>query len=344
METRPVSSNRACQETGELVVLLRLNLNRKKVGLLEYEDNMLRKQPLSPRAFTLIELLVVIAIIGVLLSLLLPGVQKVREAANRTQCVNNLKQIGLACHNYHDSYYCLPPGYFATASYPETTPGWGWGAYLLPYLEQDNLYRKINLGQPLQQNALVIETVLKAYLCPSDQPPGEPFPITDGTFGVIASAAPSSYAASVGSDSSEADDPTGNGVFYRNSKTRFADISDGLSNTSIIGDRAWSQVKGTWAGAPNGGITRAGRGNAWPNATASASVLIQAHNNWINSTTDADGGLDDFSSNHPGGANLLFVDGSVHFLRSIITDGPERRAFWALGTRAGGEAIEGLDY
>jgi prepilin-type N-terminal cleavage/methylation domain-containing protein/prepilin-type processing-associated H-X9-DG protein len=302
------------------------------------------KQGVRRSGFTLIELLVVIAIIAALISLLLPAVQRVREAASKTQCVNNLKQIGLACHSYHDSYRCLPPGYRATASYPETTPGWGWGAYLLPYLEQDNLYRKIDFSQPLQQNDLVIGMVLKAYLCPSDQVPTGPFAITDATFGPVASAAPSSYAACVGSDSSEADDPTANGVFYRNSKTRFADIHDGLSNTSIIGDRAWSQVQGTWAGAPNGGITRAGVRNPWPNATASAPVLIQAHNNWINATADADGGLDDFSSNHPGGANLLFADGSVHFLRSITADGPERRAFWALGTRAGGEAIQGLDY
>jgi prepilin-type N-terminal cleavage/methylation domain-containing protein/prepilin-type processing-associated H-X9-DG protein len=308
------------------------------------EESMPRNQALCRGAFTLVELLVVIAIIGVLISLLLPAVQKVREAASKAQCVNNLKQIGLACHGYHDSYLSLPPGHLATTSYPETTPGWGWSAYLLPYLEQENLYRKINFSQPLQQNAFVIETVLKSYLCPSDQPPAEPFQISDSTFGLVSSAAPSSYAASVGSDGSEADDPTGNGVFYRNSKTRFADIHDGLSNTCMIGDRAWTQVKGIWAGAPNTGVTRAGPGNPWPNATASAPVLIQAHSNWINITTDADGGLDDFSSNHPGGANLLFADGSVHFLRSITADGPERRAFWALGTRSAGEVIEGLDY
>jgi prepilin-type N-terminal cleavage/methylation domain-containing protein/prepilin-type processing-associated H-X9-DG protein len=302
------------------------------------------RKPLSfHRAFTLVELLVVIAIIGVLISLLLPAVQKVREAANRTQCINNLKQIGLACHHYHDSSRSLPPGYSATAPYPDTTPGWGWSAYLLPYLEQENLYRRIDFGQPIEQNAAVVQ-IVKTFLCPSDQAPQEAFQITDSTFGLVTLAAPSSYAASVGNDDTEADDPRGNGVFYRNSKTRFADITDGLSNTTFIGDRAWSQVKGIWAGAPNHGVTRAGPRNSWPNATASAPVLVQAHNNWINSTGDADGGLDDFSSNHPGGANLLFGDGSVHFIRSITADGPERRSFWAFGTRAGGEVIGGLDY
>src|SRR3982074_2962133 len=96
------------------------------------------------RAFTLIELLVVIAIIATLIGLLLPAVQKVREAANRIRCANNLKQMGLACHNYHDANNILPPDYEATAVYPDTTPGWGWAAYLLPYLEQNNLHRQID--------------------------------------------------------------------------------------------------------------------------------------------------------------------------------------------------------
>ncbi len=296
-----------------------------------------------PSAFTLIELLVVIAILAVLIGLLLPAVQKVREAANRLRCANNLKQIGLACHGYHDAQGSFPPGYAASAAYPDTTPGWGWAAYLLPYLEQENLYRQIDFGQPLAKSSAV-GTMLPVFQCPSDLLPPGPFSITDATLAPVVTAAPSSYAASVGDDGAEADDPTGNGVFYRNSKTRLADITDGTSATVLLGDRAWAQTQGIWAGAPDGGVTRAGVQNPWPAATATAPVLTLVHNNWINIRTDADGGLDDFSSNHPGGVNLLFADGSVHFLRSITADGAERLAFWALGTRSGGEVIQGLDY
>ena len=112
----------------------------------------------------------------------------------------------------------------------------------------------------------------------------------------------------------------------------------------MIGDRAWADTQGTWAGVPSGAVTRAGPTNPWSTTIGSPQCLVLVHNNWINIKTDADGGLDDFSSYHTGGVNLLFADGSVHFLRGISADGPERRAFWALGTRAGGEVIQGLDY
>jgi prepilin-type N-terminal cleavage/methylation domain-containing protein/prepilin-type processing-associated H-X9-DG protein len=298
-------------------------------------------------AFTLIELLVVIAIIAILIGLLMPAVQKVRAAAARTQCINNLKQIGLACHSYHDVNQGLPPGYLATVSYSDgandTSPGWGWAAFLLPYLEQDNLYKQINLAQPIAGQA-AIQTVIKAYLCPADAPPSTPFALTSAGGGSIASAAPSSYAATCGPDASDVADPTGLGVFYRNSHVRLTDITDGTSQTVMIGDRAWADTQGIWAGAPSGAVTRPGPRNPWQSAIAPAPCLVLAHNNWLNIKTDADGGLDDFSSYHVGGVNLLFADGSVHFVRSITADGQDHRDFWAMGTRAGGEVISSLDY
>jgi prepilin-type N-terminal cleavage/methylation domain-containing protein/prepilin-type processing-associated H-X9-DG protein len=298
-------------------------------------------------AFTLIELLVVIGIIAILIGLLLPAVQKVRAAAARMSCANNLKQMGLACHNYHDANQALPPGYLATTSYSDgatdTSPGWGWGAFLLPYLEQDNLFRQINLAQPVQTSA-ASQVMVKAFLCPADSPPQSPFVITDPTGSALGMAAPSSYAATCGPDASDVADPVGLGVFYRNSRVRLTDVSDGTSQTVMIGDRAWSDSQGIWAGAPSGAVMRPGPRNPWQTTTAPAPCLVLAHNNWINIKTDADGGLDDFSSYHFGGANLLFADGSVHFVRSIVSDGQEHRDFWAMGTRAGGEVIVSLNY
>jgi prepilin-type N-terminal cleavage/methylation domain-containing protein len=135
------------------------------------------------RAFTLIELLVVIAIIAILIGLLLPAVQKVREAAARLQCQNNLKQIGLAMHNYNDTRKAFPVGYYDPTPWPQLDngPGWGWGAFLLPYLEQDNLYRRINfnldVGDPA--NAAIRTTFLPIYFCPSDNQVTT-FTVTDG--------------------------------------------------------------------------------------------------------------------------------------------------------------------
>jgi prepilin-type N-terminal cleavage/methylation domain-containing protein/prepilin-type processing-associated H-X9-DG protein len=302
--------------------------------------------PRQRGGFTLVELLVVIAIIALLMALLLPAIQKVRAAADKLRCANNLKQIGIACHNFHNDYLRFPPGYTAAGPYTDgatdTAPGWGWGAYLLPYLEADLIARDINYTLPIQdpRNAAAVRTVIKGFLCPSDEIPG-PFAVsaTGGTF----QAGPSSYAATCGPDESETDAEFGLGVFYRNSKTRITDITDGTSNTTLVGDRAWSMTQGIWAGAPSGATVRAGTRNPWNLATAPAPVFVLVHNNWVNILTDSDGGLDDFSSNHPGGVNLLFGDGSVRFIHSIVEDGPIRRDFWAMGTRAGGEQIVYLD-
>src|SRR5260370_19613008 len=125
--------------------------------------------------FTLIELLVVIAIIAILIALLVPAVQKVREAASRLQCKNNLKQIGLALHNYHGTNKSLPPGFRSKAASVDGDslgPGWGWGAYLLPYLEQENVFRQIDFTKDIAApaNAQARLTSLAVFLCPSDSP------------------------------------------------------------------------------------------------------------------------------------------------------------------------------
>jgi prepilin-type N-terminal cleavage/methylation domain-containing protein/prepilin-type processing-associated H-X9-DG protein len=298
------------------------------------------------RGFTLIELLVVIAIVGIMVALLVPAVQQAREAARRSQCRNNLKQIGLALHNYHASHNTFPPGYVAGAACPATSNGWGWCAQLLPDLDQTALYNSVNFQLPIEDPANVpaLSTTLPGILCPSDQTGSGLFTITDANGASIISAAPcSSYAATVGDDSSDADALTGNGVFYRNSRTRISDIVDGTSTTVLVGERAFGYVNATWLGAPKNAVVKAGNLNPWKSATATSPIFVQAHNNWINILTDSDGGLDDFSSFHTGGAQLLFGDGSVRFIQTITVDGPLRRAFWGMGTRAGNEIIQGLE-
>jgi prepilin-type N-terminal cleavage/methylation domain-containing protein len=253
-------------------------------------------------AFTLIELLVVIAIIAILIGLLLPAVQKVREAAARAQCINNLHQIGLALHNYHDTNRSLPPGYYASGPYVDgandTTPGWSWATYILPYLEQGNLAKQFNLSQPVQ-NFPGIRMMLKPYLCPSDVYPTTPFAVPNAFGTIIAVAAPCSYAACCGSDASDTAAPTGNGVFYRNSQTRLTDITDGASQTILVGDRADAVVLGIWAGAINSGITQRGPFNVNPGtSTGPAADLVLAHCHLNNTVGDPDGALDDFGSKH----------------------------------------------
>ncbi len=302
-------------------------------------------------AFTLIELLVVIAIIAILIGLLLPAVQKVREAASRMKCQNNLKQIGLGLHNYHDANQVLPPGYTATVMYldgaTDTTTGWGWAAYILPYIEQGNLYQQLNIKQPVQ-NSPAIQTVVNVYLCPSDLAPAAAFAVPDGFGSAVAQAAPASYAACVGGDESDTFRQNGQGIFYRNSRTRLTDVTDGTSNTIMVGERSWGNANGIWAGAINNGVILRGKQNPCPGGGAGsypASVLVQAHSHLNNATTDTDGGLDDFSSQHTGGSNFVFADGSVRFIRSVSSDlpgggfTPESLIIQAMGTRAGGEVI-----
>jgi prepilin-type N-terminal cleavage/methylation domain-containing protein/prepilin-type processing-associated H-X9-DG protein len=308
----------------------------------------------KPAGFSLVELLVVIAIIAVLIGLLLPAVQAAREAARRVQCTNNLKQIGLAMQHHHDAKHRFPSGYSATAAYSDgatdTTAGWGWAAFILPYMEESPLYNRINFKLPIEdpKNAAAVGTTINGYRCPSDLTPDETSSIPDGFGNSVAVAAPASYAACVGGDESGTSDPTGLGIFYRNSRTRIADVTDGTSKTLLIGEHAWSNANGIWAGAISGGVCKRGPLNPCPGTSAAsypAPTLVLAHSHLNNATSDTDGGLDDFSSRHSEGSNFVMADGSVHFLQSVPGDDPaggftpESRVFQALGTRAGGETI-----
>jgi prepilin-type N-terminal cleavage/methylation domain-containing protein/prepilin-type processing-associated H-X9-DG protein len=318
------------------------------------------------KGFTLIELLVVIAIMGILSALLLPAVQAAREAARRAYCLNNLKQVGLALQNYHDDMGAFPMGYAARSPFvdgaTDTAPGWGWGTMILPQLEQAPLFNSINFSLNIEasQNATALQTVIPQYLCPSDPTPTAPVPVFDTSGIPLVKTTVASYAACVGGDESDTatginNDGIGRGIMYRNSSTRLADITDGTSQTIVVGERAWTISSGIWAGAIMNGVIRRGPADRCPLTGAlfyPAATLVLAHSHLLNTDTDPDGGLDDFSSRHPGGANFLFADGSVRFFKNVLRDvgvkpngdpiySPSSVVFQAIGTRNCGEVISG---
>jgi prepilin-type N-terminal cleavage/methylation domain-containing protein/prepilin-type processing-associated H-X9-DG protein len=304
-------------------------------------------------AFTLIELLVVIAIIGLLIGLLLPAVQKVRGAAMRTQCINNLKQIGLALHNYHDVHTNFPSGYIASAPSGDpnfaTAPGWGWATFILPYLEHgdgyNDLLTAIQTGLPITDSSVVtaIQMRIPQFICPSDVVPPEPFAVyslagntsyplvySEGAPGTVLTT-PSSYAGCCGRDEdSDADGITGCGVFYCNSESRLTDIQDGTSTTILVAERAWCNANNVWVGAIPGCAMVFGQLNPTKDIAGgilntpifAPPMLVQCHAHLVNPNLDLDGGLDDISSMHTGGANILMADGSVHFIVSNLPDPP----------------------
>jgi prepilin-type N-terminal cleavage/methylation domain-containing protein/prepilin-type processing-associated H-X9-DG protein len=299
--------------------------------------------PLRPKrpGFTLIELLVVIAIIAILIGLLMPAVQKVREAGNLVSCKNNLHQIGLAMHSYHDTLRTFPVGYYDPTPWPalDNGPGWGWGAFLLPFLEQDNLYKQINFNLDVGDaaNAKVRTTFLKSFFCPSDQLLTT-FTVTDGG-GNSWTLAQGSYVACNGNDG--VDDfttPPHTGAFVRGTTGfRTADIRDGLSNTFFVGDRTARLSYCTWIGGPTGALNPFLQS---PGDFGAEVTLLMCHAGDTGPNTPGVFDADSTSSPHRNGVPFLFGDGSVHF----ISNGIDISTWMALATRAGGEAITGGDY
>jgi len=293
--------------------------------------------------FTLIELLVVIAIIAILIALLVPAVQKVREAANRTTCQNNLKQIGIALHAFHDERGRFPPGYFDSAQWPQNDqgPGWGWGAYILDYLEQGNVQNLFNYNVNIGSNSAGIvqarTTFLPVFYCPSDRLMMN-FSVTDGGANSWM-LAQGSYVACNGNDGVD-DFTTGEhtGAFIRAQfGFRVTDIADGMSSTFFVGERCTTMSISTWAGVIPGAVVPSVRA---PGSFSGGSALVLGHcgphlpNDSI--VTDADA----MSSGHGLGVQFLFGDGSVH----LITNSISMTVYDNLATRNGGEPVDGSAY
>lgn len=307
------------------------------------------KMQRSSAGFTLIELLVVIAIIAILIALLLPAVQQAREAARRTQCKNNMKQIGLAMHNYHDVYNTFPPGYITKTPCTTALDGcnlgelglYSWGAFILPYIDQAPLYNQLNVGNVhLDQNLAnpvtrqSLTQPMPAFLCPSDPGPGTSdfvaatnrynFTVTDGTtayniarsnYVMVANAwdstTPPVFAAQYG---------PALGVGFANSKIGFRDITDGTSNTLLVGERAYIYKSNNRVGGANViGFSAANNeqsGSYGRKGNQLAAVGLTY--NGINAVVGAEHDVRGFSSNHVGGAHFVLCDGSVHFLSENI--------------------------
>ena len=303
---------------------------------------MAAHSPYRARGFTLIELLVVIAIIAILIGLLLPAVQKVRDAAARTQCSNNLKQLGLALHNYHDTYKAFPPGQWM----PKKNVTHCWLALILPYIEQGPLYQKYNLNiswdaspndNAKQNSALYVnQNQVPIFLCPA-APEGRVATNHRGVTDYSASSEihrPNPFFVGKIPPS----DPTWIGVLGNNVKRRVTDITDGSSNTLMVAECA-GRNQGWEMGKLAGTLGETG---AWANP---GNVLTIAGFNPVNGTIPGPVAVNGCNSQnvysfHAGSAGGLFGDGSVHFLNSSTSI----NTLYALVTRASGEIIDPNSY
>jgi len=296
------------------------------------------------RGFTLIELLVVIAIIAILIALLLPAVQAAREAARRSSCKNNLKQLGVALHNYHDVYLMFPAGNLEYRRMPgisDTSPQWGWGVMILPFMEQKPLFEQLGVNQVRlgdiggSRRNLAMNTILDSFICPSDDgqrvllrtPNNRHF---NGSGLNLTPVPKSNYVGVLGDrdgrHSGWRRQKSSRGILHTNSNVAMRDITDGTSNTMMVGERDWKCDAGAWIGNrnPDG------------NGMWGAYYTLGRANERINDTRGNNNCQEGFGSRHPGGAQFTFGDGRVRFISENIDFGTLR----ALGTRNRGEVVE----
>ena len=284
------------------------------------------------QGFTLIELLVVIAIIGVLVGLLLPAVQQARESARLLHCKNSLKQFGVAMHNYETARKHLPTGYEYSYSTNGNTRGYSWGTLLLPLLEETATFDRMDFSKPLHDMANVVprEKHLSVFLCPTDTVSSDGYVEMGSERYAMAS-----YAGNFGPPDLDAVQEQRKGVFSRNSATKLAEITDGLSTTLMLGERQNGpfriaasngnhfEYETAWSGAI--------RDQADPSDDHGHMVLFQTGHTPNHPASDDR----DISASHSGLAVFLMCDGSV----TALSDSIDNMVYGAYGTRAGGEVI-----
>jgi prepilin-type N-terminal cleavage/methylation domain-containing protein/prepilin-type processing-associated H-X9-DG protein len=313
-----------------------------------FKEETMRHMNRGFRAFTLVELLVVITIIGILIALLLPAVQAAREAARRMQCAGNFKQVGIAMHNYHSAIGCFPPGtmnWLSACGAPQNRyngeyEGWGWGSFILPYVEQQGIYDQFQFngdtntyGSPGNPNNLILAANrLAVYICPSDPQGGELVQYTNETCTGhsanqdedVAMSNLAGVSDSVNNYCNPADHTIkilgkADGVMANAEGCNIARITDGTSNTVLIGEIT-------------GGGKASYRGRPWLDfAVFSTESGINASNTLPGGATSFSWGESGFSSYHPGGCHFLLADGSVSFFSQNIN----QKLLSALTTRAG---------
>ncbi len=329
-----------------------------------------------PSGFTLIEILVVIGVIAILVALLLPAVQASRQAAMRSQCFNNLRQVGIALNNYQTALQVFPAGFIAhndlqvdpatggtvlkTKCQPLNPvfgglfgyPGWAWGSMILPYLDQGPLFNQINFSVTDVDwpNDTINLARVAAYICPADNPPAT-FPVIDAWGNVPPQPtfmASSNYVGVYGTGTVDLSSAACDGIFGMNTTTRPQNIRDGLSQTMAVGERSSQLSPVTWPALVPGGwlfptaISDAGGPFIPGNGVTDCAWLVAPVGllDPPRTPNNESGHPEDFSSRHPGGANFVFADGSVRFLKDSITF----PTFLALATRRGREVVSADEY
>jgi prepilin-type processing-associated H-X9-DG protein len=288
---------------------------------------------MKKRGIALIEVLVLAGLIALSLAVLMPAIQQARQDARRVQCKNNLKQLGLALHNYHDTFNSFPPGWVSKEGGPGNGARVGWQTFILPFVDQAPLYNKINFNKPPHDASgkpiKDFQTILSVYRCPVDPAP-ELNPLRgdyatsnySGNYGDV----PPPRLGSLGMSDfwpGVVDAPMkSRGIFARNSNVGMRNITDGSSNTLLAGERSVTSGAGIWVGVTD-------------NAHEDDALTDASHRSRLNANWSS------YSSRHSGGAHILMCDGSVRFLNDNIESkpAPELGTFQKLACKDDGQAM-----